>query len=72
MKIKLKVGFAGYAEGQEITIDDEDGIPTSYFWRRRLKDAKIDNSIEIVQNKPTKEKTKPTKPKRGIANDNAS
>ena len=61
MKIKLKIGFAGYAEGQEITIDDENGIPTSHFWRRRLKDAEIDNSIEIVQNKPTKEKSKSTK-----------
>ena len=55
MKIKLKVGFAGYAEGQEITIEDNDGIPTSYFWRRRLKDAEIDNSVEIVQTKPKSE-----------------
>lgn len=61
MKIKLKVGFASYAAGREINIEDENGIPIAHFWRRRLKDAEIDNSIEIVQNKPTKEKSKPTK-----------
>jgi len=64
MKIKLKVGFSGYAEGQEINIDDDNGIPVSHFWRRRLKDAEIDKSIEIVQTKETvktEEKSKPTK-----------
>jgi len=70
MKIKLKVGFAGYAEGQEITIEDENGIPTSHFWRRRLKDAEIDNSVEIVQTKAT-QKPKKTQTK-GKLNDNAS
>ena len=61
MRIKLNTAVKSYAKGQEITIGDEDGIPLDPFWRRRLKDAKIDKSIEIVQNKPTKEKTKITK-----------
>ena len=64
MKIKLNIAMKSYAKGQEITIGDENGIPLDPFWRRRLKDAEIDKSIEIVQTKETvktKEKSKPTK-----------
>ena len=68
MKIKLNISMKGYAKGQEITIKDINGVPTDPFWRRRLEDSEIDNCIEIVQTKPLKEKTKPTK---GKANDNA-
>jgi len=62
MKIKLNVAMKGYAKSQEITIGDENGIPLDQFWRRRLTDAEIDNSIEIVQNKSIEKKQ--TKPKR--------
>ena len=62
MKIRLNIAMKSYAKGQEITIGDENGIPLDPFWRRRLKDAEIDNSIEIVQTKPL-DKTK-DKPKR--------
>lgn len=55
----------GFTKGQEITIADENGMPTDPFWRRRLKDSKIDNSIEIVQ-------TKPIRNSRSSSNDNAS
>ena len=69
MKIKLNTAMKSYAKGQEITIGDENGVPIDPFWRRRLKDAKIDNSIEIVQTKP---ETKPKRNSRSSANDNAS
>ena len=58
MKIKLNTAMKGYAKGQEITIGDENGIPLDPFWRRRLKDSEIDNSIEIVQTKPKSETKK--------------
>ena len=55
MKIKLNVSMRGFHAEQEITIGDENGIPLDPFWRRRLKDAEIDNSVEIVQTKPKSE-----------------
>lgn len=72
MRIKLKVGFAGYPAGKEINIDDDKGIPTSHFWRRRLKDAEIDKSIEIVQTKETLKTKQKSKPVKGNSNDNES
>jgi len=52
MNIKLNIAMNGFAKGQEIPIEDINGIPTDPFWRRRLKDAEIDNCVEIVQTKP--------------------
>lgn len=57
MKIKLNIAMNGFAKGQEITIEDVDGVPTDKFWRRRLEDSKIDNSVEVVQTK-NKSRTK--------------
>lgn len=34
-----------------ITIEDIDGVPTSLFWRNRIKDSAIDNCVEIVLTK---------------------
>lgn len=56
MKLKLNQPLAGYEVGREVTIQtDRNGVPLEKFWRRRLKDAKIDNCVEVV---------KPSKPKR--------
>ena len=42
--------------GQEKKIEvDKIGTPIDKFWRRRLKDSKIDNCIEIVKTKTKKE-----------------
>lgn len=47
----------GYKPGDVVTVQtDGDGIPLDKFWRRRLKDAKIDNCVEAVKTaKPKKE-----------------
>jgi len=41
-------------EGQEIEIETLDDVPTSQFWRNRLKDSVIDNAIEIIKTKKGK------------------
>jgi hypothetical protein len=58
MTMKLKInnvpGFAGV-----VTIQtDNNGVPLEKFWRNRLKDAEIDNCVEVVKSsrrKSTKE-----------------
>jgi len=51
--VKLKINnVKGYRLGQVVTVQtDGDGIPLDKFWRRRLKDSKIDNCVEAVQPK---------------------
>ena len=41
-------------EGQEIQIETIDNVPTSQFWRNRLKDSVIDNAVEIIKTKKNK------------------
>lgn len=52
MQIKIN-NLPGYAAGSVIDIEtDASGIPLDKFWRKRLKDAKIDQCIEVF--KPSK------------------
>ena len=50
------VPFGGINPGATAEIQDQNGIPTEAFWRRRLKDAALDGCVEIVQ--PAKAATK--------------
>lgn len=44
-----------YKINDELEIEaDENSIPLNKFWRNRIKDAKIDNCIEILNNKVKK------------------
>ena len=59
MKIKILKSFkhpelGSLQEGQEIEIESLDDVPTSQFWRNRLKDSVIDNAIEIIKTKKEK------------------
>jgi len=59
MKLKLNTSLAGYEAGRTIEIAcDSEGVPLNKFWRRRLKDATIDNCVSIIteRKKTTKEK----------------
>lgn len=60
MKIKLNHSMAGYEAGRTVTIlTDASGVPLDKFWRRRIKDAQIDNCLEVIKpSKPKAEKTK--------------
>lgn len=55
MKVRINK-VLGYVKGQVIIIDDIAGVPVSQFWRRRLKDAALDNCVEVVASKQTKTK----------------
>lgn len=57
IKLKLNMAMAGYEAGRTVTVQtDASGVPLEKFWRRRLKDATIDNCVEVI---------KPSKPKAG-------
>jgi hypothetical protein len=50
----LKTPFGLFAKNQEIDIEAKNGVPLQHFWRNRIKDAKIDNAIEVINNKKDK------------------
>jgi len=53
MKIKINKPLKNYRAGQVIEIN-----PSDIYWVRRLKDAEIDNCIEVViEEKETKFKS---------------
>lgn len=58
MKIKLNRIMGTLRKGLIVNVEsDKNGNPIDVFWRRRLKDAEIDNCCEIV--KPIRKSTKP-------------
>ena len=51
-KIKVLKDLGEYKPGDVVTVDVHlDGQPKSIFWRRRFKDAFIDNCVEFVEQK---------------------
>lgn len=58
MKIQINKSIPGFEEGTIIDVTtDSKGTPLDIFWRRRLKDAVLDNCCEIV--KPVQKKVNP-------------
>lgn len=55
--LKLNVALHGKKAGEKLLLatDSESNIIDS-FWARRLKDSKIDNCVEIVQEKKSNNK----------------
>lgn len=49
MKIKVNMNLGDHNKGDIVKVEARDGVPTSPFWRKRLRDAKIDGCCEIVQ-----------------------
>jgi len=60
MKLKINKDFSHYKAGKTVDIPvDKDGIPTTAFWRKRIKDSVLDNCVEVVtEEKKAKAKTK--------------
>lgn len=50
VNILIKKKLPPHNVGDEVKIPvDEGGIPLDKYWRRRLRDSKIDNCIEIKE-----------------------
>ena len=60
-QFRVNANLLNVKAGAVISLDvDAHGVPLDRFWRRRLKDAAIDNCIEAVAPKrPAKPTTKP-------------
>ena len=60
IKIKINTPIRDYPVGFEVTVEtDSNGTPLDKYWRRRLKDAEIDNCVEVVKSsQPKKGKDK--------------
>ena len=58
-KIKLNKALKGYPAGTILEIPfGANKQPIEKYWEERLKDATIDNCVEICKCEPKKEKTK--------------
>jgi len=51
IRVKLNYDLKSYKKGDLIFIDSHD-----IYWRKRLQDAKSDNCIEIISEKPREKK----------------
>ena len=59
-RIKVNLVIPPHKPGDVVEVRcDADGLPLDFHWRRRLKDAAIDNCCEIVAEKTTKRREKP-------------
>ena len=59
--MKLKINKVPGYNGVVNIETDFQGTPKLLFWRRRLQDAKIDNCVEIIKEKPKKATKNETK-----------
>lgn len=50
VNLKLNVDLNGKKAGSIVTVKiDRDKVIIDPYWRRRLKDAEIDNCVEVVK-----------------------
>ncbi len=60
IRVKVNLPTRGFVVGQEVHVKvDREGTPLDVAWRRRLRDAKIDNCCEIVKTRLAKGPEKP-------------
>ena len=48
MKIEVLVKTGPHKVGDIVEVTDVKGVPTDQYWRRRLRDAKVDNCCRVV------------------------
>ena len=49
IRIKVNGTLPPHPSGTVVNVPvDEEGTPLALYWRRRLKDAKVDNCCEVV------------------------
>lgn len=50
----------GFKAGSVVTVEvDANGVPVDQFWRRRVRDAKIDNCISLKEEGKQSSKSAP-------------
>ncbi len=55
IRIQVKKQMANHSVGDIVHLDaDDNGVPIDFFWRRRLRDAKMDGCCEIMKSVPSK------------------
>lgn len=53
IEIRVKHGIAGRESGEVVKVEArENGDPEDLFWRRRLRDARVDGCCEVVEDEP--------------------
>jgi hypothetical protein len=70
IKIKLNMNLLNYLKGTILTLTNGcKGTKLTSFWKKRIKDSKIDNCITILKDDCSKEKlTLPIDKKTGVVN----
>ena len=53
MKLKIN-NVAGFEKGEIIEIREDNGVPLDPFWRKRLRDAKLDDCVTVLKTKGKK------------------
>ena len=73
IRIKVNGRIPGFLPGQIVPVPvDENGTPKVFLWRRRLRDARIDNCCEIVpEAKPEPPQRRTRRTTRGARLDDA-
>jgi hypothetical protein len=67
MKIKVNKPLLNHRVGEIVDIEvNQHDVPTSIYWRRRLRDAQIDRCIEIVRDEPAAKESKSEKKRKKI------
>lgn len=59
IRIKVNAGsLPNFRQGEVVVVpSDDEGTPLDQYWRRRLKDAKVDNCCEVVtESEPEQER----------------
>ena len=58
-RLKLNTPLRGHDAGAEIRVKtDKNGTVLDTYWRRRLRDSKVDGCVEFVDNKKKAQRTK--------------
>lgn len=56
-ELKLNADLRGKSKGEIVRVSvDNLGTPLDKYWRNRVKDAEIDNCVEFLEKKVTKNK----------------
>lgn len=52
LKLKINISLGDNLKGSEVLVPcNNNNVPTEKYWRRRLKESKINKCVEVVQDK---------------------